>query len=43
MFIFRDTTSEVLELLKGLKKEASDKELFDKIIIASDKIKFFQK
>jgi len=43
MFIFRDTTPEVLQLLKDLCKEArKDSELLEKISIASEKIEFLK-
>ncbi len=43
MFIFRETTPEVLQLLEDLQKEAKkDSELFEKISLASEKIKSFK-
>lgn len=43
MFIFRDTTPEVLQLLQDLEKEAEkDSELLAKIIVASQKIETFK-
>ena len=43
MFIFRDTTPEVLQLLKDLETEVQkDSELLEKISQASEKIEFFK-
>lgn len=43
MFIFRDTTKEVLDLLQALQQEAQkDLELFDKISLAAQKIDVFK-